>query len=74
MKRFHKAGDEKPALVIVPQAKWDDWLGCSDQEYARSFLRHYPADSMRAWEFPVPPRAKKSEPAAPAPDTQMKFP
>lgn len=70
MRRFHKAGDEKRALVIVPQAEWDDWLGCTDPEYARSFLRHYPADQMRAWEYPAPPRAKKAEPAPPS-DPQM---
>lgn len=71
MRRFHKPGDEKRALVIVPQAEWDDWLSCKDPEYARSFLRHYPAEQMRTWEFPVPPRAKKSEPATPAPDNQL---
>lgn len=71
MRRFHKPGDEKRALVIVPQAEWDDWLTCTDPEFARSFLRHYPAEQMRAWEFPVPPRAKKQEPVTPAPDSQM---
>jgi len=71
MRRFHKPGDEKRALVIVPQAEWDDWLGCADPEYARSFLRHYPAELMRTWEFPVPARAKKAKPDTPAPDTQM---
>ncbi|USX25769.1 SOS response-associated peptidase [Oxalobacteraceae bacterium OTU3CINTB1] len=70
MRRFHKPGDEKRALVVVPQAEWDDWLNCNDPEYARSFLRPYPAELMRSWEFPVPPRAKKA-PAPPAPDTQM---
>jgi putative SOS response-associated peptidase YedK len=71
MRRFHKPDDEKRALVIVPQAEWDEWLDCGDPEYARSFLRPYPAEQMRSWEFPVPPRAKKSEPVTPAPDTQM---
>jgi len=71
MRRFHKPGDEKRALVIVPQAEWDDWLECNDPEYARGFLRHYPAELMRAWEFPVPPRAKKSVSAAPKPHEQM---
>nr|WP_315394367.1 hypothetical protein [uncultured Duganella sp.] len=45
--------------MVVPQSEWDDWLDCGDPEYARSFLRPYPAQLMRAWEFPVPPRAKK---------------
>ena len=65
MRRFHQPGDEKRALVVVPQAEWDDWLNCSDPEYARSFLRPYPAELMRSWEFPVPPRAKKA-PVPPA--------
>jgi putative SOS response-associated peptidase YedK len=25
MRRFHKPGDEKRALVIVPKDEWDDW-------------------------------------------------
>lgn len=58
MSRFHKPGDEKRSLVIVPQDEWDDWLDCTAPEYARSFLRLYPAEKMRSWEFPVPPRAK----------------
>jgi putative SOS response-associated peptidase YedK len=49
MRRFHKPGDEKRALVIVPQEEWDDWLGCKYPEYARTFLREYPAELMRSW-------------------------
>ncbi|KQV79935.1 hypothetical protein ASD15_18215 [Massilia sp. Root351] len=63
MRRFHKPGDEKRALVIVPQSEWDDWLNCSDPEYARSFLRHFPAANMTSWECAVPPRGKKIEAA-----------
>lgn len=61
MQRFHKPGDEKRALVIVPQDEWDDWLDSADLEYARSFLRHFPAELMTSWESPVPPRAKKAQ-------------
>lgn len=61
MKRFHKPGDEKRALVIVPQDEWDDWLNCGDPEFARSFMRQFPAEQMTSWEFPVPPRTKTSE-------------
>jgi putative SOS response-associated peptidase YedK len=73
MRRFHKPGDEKRGLVIVPQSEWDDWLSCGDPEYARSFLRHHPAEQMRSWEFPVPPRTRKAEPPPEAPDPQMKL-
>jgi putative SOS response-associated peptidase YedK len=60
MKRFHKPGDEKRALVIVPRDAWDDWLECDDPEFARAFLQHFPAELMTSWAFPVPPRAKKT--------------
>lgn len=69
MKRFHKPGDEKRSLVIVPQSEWDDWLGCTDPEYARSFLRHYPAELMTSWPSPRAARAKKA--AAPAADAPL---
>jgi len=62
MRRFHKSGDEKRALVIVPQEEWDDWLNCTNLEYARSFLRHYPAELMTSWAAPLPPRSKKTKP------------
>lgn len=56
MRRFHKPGDEKRALVIVPPEEYDAWLGCRDPELARSFLRDFPAQSMTAEAAPLPPR------------------
>ena len=47
MKRFHKPG-EKRSLVIVEEDEYDDWLACRDLEAARSFLRLFPAEGMRA--------------------------
>jgi putative SOS response-associated peptidase YedK len=38
MKRFHKPGDEKRSVVIVPPATYEDWLGCRNTDEARSFL------------------------------------
>ncbi|MFS2138549.1 SOS response-associated peptidase [Duganella sp. Dugasp56] len=73
MRRFHKPGDEKRALVIVPQEEWDDWLECKDPERARSFLRPYPAELMTSWEYPVPPRAKKAQEPAPAETLDLGF-
>jgi len=52
MKRFHKPGEEKRSLVIVPNTEFDDWLSCSDPERARTFLRPYPAELMRGTPAP----------------------
>jgi len=52
MRRFHKPGDEKRSLVIVPHDEWDDWLGCRNPELARSFLRLYSAELMEAHPSP----------------------
>ena len=49
MNRMQRPGDEKRSLVIVPRNEWDDWLHCADTEYARSFMRPFPADQMKAW-------------------------
>ncbi|TFW32995.1 SOS response-associated peptidase [Massilia horti] len=64
MLRFHKPGDEKRSLVILPHDDLDAWLSCKDTEMARSFLRHYPAESMKAWVAPKAPRASKTQPAS----------
>lgn len=48
LSRFHKPGDEKRGLVIVPQDQWEDWLACRNPEIARTFLRLYPAQEMVA--------------------------
>ena|SRR5450830_759099 len=52
MRRFHRPGDEKRSLVIVPPDAWDDWLGCRNPELARSFLRLYRAELMEAHPAP----------------------
>jgi len=58
MQRFHKPGDEKRGVVILPRDTWDDWLRCKDPEEARTFLQLYPADAMTAEPAPLPPRQK----------------
>lgn len=63
MRRFHKPGDEKRALVVLPPSDLDSWLACKDPEMARSFLCHYPAEAMKAWAAPLPPRTPKAKPA-----------
>jgi len=52
MNRMHKPADEKRNLVIVPESCYDDWLNCQNPELARSFLTHYPAESMKAIPYP----------------------
>ncbi|WP_342051192.1 MULTISPECIES: SOS response-associated peptidase [unclassified Cupriavidus] len=48
LSRFHRPGDEKRGVVIVPRDQWDDWLGCRNPEIARTFLRLYPSEQMAA--------------------------
>lgn len=48
MNRFHKPDEEKRTLVIIAPDEYDDWLACKDTEFARSFLRPFPADMMAA--------------------------
>jgi putative SOS response-associated peptidase YedK len=62
MRRFHKPGDEKRSLVIVPAQDYDDWLECRDPERARAYLLPYPAELMAAILAPKTV-SKKSESA-----------
>jgi len=62
MKRFHKDGDEKRSLVIIPPEHYENWLGCRNPEHARAFLNHLCFNRMRAWAEPVPPRQKEESP------------
>ncbi|MFZ6874023.1 SOS response-associated peptidase family protein [Undibacterium sp. Di27W] len=58
MRRFHKPGEEKRSLVVVPPEDFDDWLSCRDPEFARAFLRPFPAERMFA-EFAPKPKLEK---------------
>ena len=48
MERFHKPGDEKRSVVVIPPEQWDDWLACRDPEVARTFLKLFPAEAVQA--------------------------
>lgn len=48
MKHFHKPGDEKRSLVIIPREQAEDWLEVGNPEIARAYLQAYPAELMRA--------------------------
>src|SRR5579859_125510 len=54
MKRFHKPGDEKRSVVIVPRTGYADWLSCKSTDEARSFLQLYPVEAMQAEPYPIP--------------------
>lgn len=47
IRRFHKPGDEKRSVVIVPEDHYADWLGCKDPELARAFLQLYSGQPSR---------------------------
>ncbi|ATD59935.1 hypothetical protein CNX70_06845 [Janthinobacterium svalbardensis] len=61
MKRFHRKGEEKHSLVIVPASDYDEWLGCKDPERARTYLQPYPAELMAGQSAPKVPIVKQSE-------------
>jgi putative SOS response-associated peptidase YedK len=62
MNRFHKPGDEKRSVVIVPPTEHADWLSCKSTDEACSFLNLYPVEAMHAEAFPLPPRKAQSKP------------
>ncbi|WP_433703842.1 SOS response-associated peptidase [Paraburkholderia sacchari] len=60
MKRFHKPGDEKRSVVILPPSEYEGWFASSSMDEARSFLNLFPTNKMHAEAFPAPSRAKKA--------------
>ena len=55
MKRFHKPGDEKRSLVIVPDERAADWLRAVHDD-VRALLAPFDADAYTASADPLPPR------------------
>lgn len=47
MRNYHKPGDEKRMVVILPEDRYGDWLSCPTRD-APSLLLPYPADALRA--------------------------
>jgi putative SOS response-associated peptidase YedK len=58
MSRFHKPGDEKRSVVVLPSTQYDEWISCGKPELARTFFRLPPAEAMSAEADPLPPRSK----------------
>ncbi|AUH50854.1 DUF159 family protein [Chromobacterium sp. ATCC 53434] len=60
MRRMHKPGDEKRALVIVPPSLYDVWLDCRDPERARALLTAAAGDGLVAEAETPPPSPQGS--------------
>lgn len=45
LRDYHRPGEEKRMVVILPDGIYDDWLAAGPDE-SRDFLRPYPADSL----------------------------
>ncbi len=58
MQRFHKPGDEKRSVVILPEDAWGDWLRARSEEAARGLLRPTEADLLRVQ--PDPPHVSRA--------------
>ncbi|MDE2427623.1 MAG: SOS response-associated peptidase family protein [Burkholderiales bacterium] len=64
MKRFHKNGEEKRQLVIIPSSEYDDWLHCTNPEIARSYLQGFDPQRMAAEPAPKPKAPRAAKPLA----------
>lgn len=47
MGRFHKPGDEKRSVVILPDGAWGDWLRSKSETEARCMLTLFEPDLLR---------------------------
>lgn len=47
MQNFHKPDDEKRMVVILPEARYDDWLS-APAERSMAFMLQYPAEMLAA--------------------------
>lgn len=61
LRRFHKPGDEKRSLVIIPRCDYDDWLECRDGERARSYLSLSAPELLLAVPAPRPKAARRAD-------------
>ncbi len=48
VQRFHKPGDEKRSVVILPDDAWGDWLRAKSEEAARGMLRPFESGRLKA--------------------------
>ena len=47
MRQFHKPGDEKRMVVVLPEERYDAWLHAGPDS-SMDFMRAYPAENLQA--------------------------
>jgi putative SOS response-associated peptidase YedK len=67
MRRFHKPGDEKRSLVVVPTERREEWLRASDPA---ELMRNFPVEEFSSRPDPLPPREPKAK-AVPPPTREL---
>jgi putative SOS response-associated peptidase YedK len=55
MRRFHRPGDEKRSVIILPPSQYIEWLTCKNPERARTFFRLPLEAEVMAETAPLPP-------------------
>lgn len=60
MRRFHKSGEEKRSVVVVPSRHYRDWL-YADEGEARALLQPMEAEQFVTMPAPRPPRVPTAE-------------
>ena len=63
MNQFHKPGDEKRSLVVIPEELRDEWLEAKPDR-AKEFLQPMPVEAFIHEPAPLPPPAKKPKSVA----------
>ena len=58
MSLFHKPGDEKSSLVVIPEELRDEWLESTPRR-AKEFLQPMPSEQFTSEPAPLQPRPKK---------------
>ena len=53
MRNYHRPGDEKRMVVVLPRGLYDDWLD-APAERSMEFMRQFPADRLVAAAEPKP--------------------
>ena len=61
MSQFHKAGDEKRSLVVIPEELRDEWLEAKPDR-AKEFLQPIVVEEFTSEPAPLPPRPRKAKP------------